>query len=206
MIKNSLTEEQYSSLEILVANITRYITLSVSEKEYFFSLLSFRALKSHEYLLNENEICKDSAFVVKGCLRAYTIDKNGYEHVLSFAPVDWWIADLYSLFTGRNATLNIDALSATEVLLLSREKQQQLYLKIPQFERYFRIIIENALVASQQRLLDSLSLDAAERYQNFCKKYPQLIHSIAQKHVASYIGVTPEFLSKLKSQLLKGNR
>ena len=140
---------------------------------------------------------------MNGCLRGFTIDKDGFEHILNFAPKDWWIGDLYSLLAQRPGIINIEAIEDSEVLLLNREKQEELYYKVPKFERFFRIIIEKSLVAYQQRIIDNLSLTAEERYIKFCKKYPMLINSISQKHIAAYIGITPEFLSKLRKNIYK---
>ena len=130
-------------------------------------------------------------------MRSYTIDKNGFEHILQFAPADWWMVDMFSLVTGHPGKLYIDAIDATEVLLLPRKALEKLYVDIPAFERFFRLLAEKALVTFQQRLMDSLSLTAKERYAGFCRLYPSLIECLPQKQVASYIGVTPEFLSKM---------
>jgi CRP-like cAMP-binding protein len=122
---------------------------------------------------------------------------------LSFACEGWWIGDMYSLLSQKSGNLFIEVLEDAEVVLLSKENQEQLYLEIPKLERFFRIIIENALVANQERLIDNLSLSAEERFDKFCKKYPTLIQKVPQKQIASFIGVTPEFFSKMKSRLLR---
>ena len=153
-------------------------------------------------LLKDGEICRYSSFVIHGCLRGFSVDENGFEHVLNFAPQNWWIADMYSLITQKTGVLNIEALEDTEILTLSKISQEELYVKVPVFERFFRIITENSLVSYQQRLLDNLSLTAEERYNNFCKRYPTLISCVPSKQIASYIGVTPEFFSKMKHQML----
>ena len=153
-------------------------------------------------LLKDGEICRYSSFVVQGCLRGYSVDENGFEHVLNFAPQNWWIADMYSLITQKPGVLNIEALEDTEILTLSKISQEELYVKVPVFERFFRIITENSLVSYQQRLLDNLSLTAEERYNNFCRRYPTLISCVPSKQIASYIGVTPEFFSKMKHKML----
>lgn len=113
---------------------------------------------------------------------------------------------MYSLLSQKPGQLNIDALEDTEVLLLPKSEQEKLYLENPKFERFFRIITENSLVSNRQRVIDGLSLSAEERYHGFCKRYPSLIERLPQKQVASYIGVTPEFLSKLKADWVKNNR
>ena len=188
--------------KLILNNISSYIHLTDAEKGFFVSLLKPMSLKRKQMLLKTGEICRYSSFVTQGCLRGYSVDENGYEHVLNFAPQNWWIADMYSLITQKPGILNIEALEDTEILTLSKIHQEELYVKVPVFERFFRIITENSLVSYQQRLLDNLSLTAEERYNNFCKRYPTLITSLPSKQIASYIGVTPEFFSKMKHQLL----
>jgi CRP-like cAMP-binding protein len=193
--KNKRTE----AFQLILQHIEKHIALSDSEQAHFLSLLTTKIIPRKAFLLKENEVCRHSAFVVSGCLRGYTVDANGFEHILQFAPANWWIADMYSLLSGKPGQLNIDALEETEVLLLAKSDQEALYRDIPKFERFFRIITENSLVANRQRVLDNMSLSAKERYDQFCRHYPTLIHSIPQKQIAAYIGVTPEFLSKLRS-------
>ena len=188
---------------LIIDSISRHITLSDEEKEHFLGLLQPKTYKRKQFILEDGEVCKYSTFVTKGCLRGFTVDANGFEHVLNFAPVGWWIADMYSLLTQKPGILNIEAQEDAEVLLLSKSRQEKLYHDIPQFERFFRIITENSLVAYQQRLIDNLSLSAEERYHNFCKRYPTLINTLPKKQIASYIGVTPEFFSRMQHRMLK---
>lgn len=191
------------NFSFLFKNFAKHISLTKTEEKIVTSLLDYRIIKAKEFLIHQGEISKHSAFVLNGCLRGYTIDSNGFEHVLSFAPTDWWIADMYSLLSQKPGTLNIEAMIDTEVALISKTNQDIMYKKVPKLERFFRIIIEKSLVAYQQRLNDNLSLTATERYLKFCKTYPQLINNIPQKQIAAYIGVTPEFLSKLRAKQAK---
>jgi CRP-like cAMP-binding protein len=138
-------------------------------------------------------------------LRSYTHTADGDEHVLSFAPAGWWMADMYSLISGRPGILSIQALDDTAGWRLTKEKQEQLFVAVPKFERYFRILVERSLVAYQQRLLDTTTLSAEERYRKFCQYYPTLIDTLPNKQVASFIGVTPEFFSKMRSRFLRNN-
>jgi len=193
------------STNLIIDSITRHIHLSAEEKNHFITLLQPKVYKRRQFILEEGQICKNSIFVTQGCLRGFTVDQSGFEHVLNFAPAGWWIADMYSLLTQKPGILNIEPLEDTEVLLLSKVRQEKLYLEIPQFERFFRIITENSLVAYQQRLIDNLSLTAEERYHNFCKRYPTLINTLPKKHIASYIGVTPEFFSRMQHRMVKKN-
>lgn len=192
--------------DLILSNIRKHIALDASEAQHFLSLLEQRTIPRKKFFLKEGEVCHHSAFVTEGCLRSYSVDANGFEHVLQFAPPDWWISDMYSLLSGKPGHLNIEALKDTQVWLLSKAQQEKLYRDIPRFERFFRIITENSLVASRQRLLDNMSLNAQERYAQFCKLYPGLIETLPQKQIAAFIGVTPEFLSKLKADWLRGKK
>jgi CRP-like cAMP-binding protein len=187
----------------ILDQVSLHIQLDGEEKGHFLAQLQHQQLQKKEFLLRENEVCKHSAFVVSGCLRAYHLDGNGFEHVLQFAPEGWWVADMYSLLSGKPGHLNIEALEDSEILLLSKAAQEKLYTDIPKFERFFRIITENSLVSNRQRVMDNLSLNARERYAGFCQKYPSLIERLPQKQIAAYIGVTPEFLSALRSEWRK---
>jgi CRP-like cAMP-binding protein len=181
----------------LSEHISKYIDLSKEEEDYFMALLKIKKVKRKQFLFQEGDVHKYSVFVTGGCLRSYAIDKNGFEHVLQFAPPGWWIGDMNSLLTGAPGILYIDAIYDSETLLLSKADQDKLYADIPKFERFFRILAERAFAACQYRLIDNLSLSALERYNNFCRLYPSLIERLPQKQVASYIGVTPEFLSTM---------
>jgi CRP-like cAMP-binding protein len=187
----------------ILDQVSLHIQLDGEEKGHFLAQLQHQQLQKKEFLLRENDVCKNSAFVVSGCLRAYHLDGNGFEHVLQFAPEGWWVADMYSLLSGKPGHLNIEALEDSEILLLSKAAQEKLYTDIPKFERFFRIITENSLVSNRQRVMDNLSLNARERYAGFCQKYPSLIERLPQKQIAAYIGVTPEFLSALRSEWRK---
>ncbi len=188
--------------ELLLANIAKHISLNEKEKELFLSYLSIKKIRKRQYLVQEGEQSKYSAFVLSGCLRSYFIDANGFEHILQFAIEDWWIADMMSITTQKPGNLAIDALEDSEVMLLSRENQLKLFDECPKFERYFRIITENGMVSFQRRVLENISLPAAERYKNFAKRYPVMVQRLPQTQVASYLGITPEFLSKIRHQMM----
>jgi CRP-like cAMP-binding protein len=193
-------------MELILKNIEQHVSLTQQEQELFLSKTEIHHYKAKTILLNSGAICKHSYFVNSGILRSFNINDNIVEHVLSFACQGWWIGDMYSLLSQKPGNLFIEVLEDAEVVLLSKENQDILYREIPKLERFFRILTENSLVANQERLMDNLSLTAEERFEKFCKKYPTLIQKIAQKQIASYIGVTPEFYSKMKSRLLKNNR
>lgn len=189
--------------QLLINNIQKYVQLNDEEKYMLLSIMQNRKLRKRQYLLQEGDHSKYSAFVLSGCLRSYFVDSNGFEHILQFAIEDWWITDMMSYISGKPGKLNIDALEDSEVLLISREDQLSLFEKSPKFEKYFRIITENGMVSNQQRLLDNLSLPAIERYKNFIQKYPLFMQRIPQVQIAAFLGITPEFLSKIRGQISK---
>lgn len=189
--------------QLLIANIQRFLPLSDEEKYMILSIMHPKKIRKRQYLLQEGDVSKYSAFVLSGCLRCYFVDQNGFEHILQFAIEDWWITDMMSFASGKTSRLNVDALEDSEVLLLTREDQLALFERCPKFEKYFRIITENGMISNQQRLLDNLSLPAIERYKNFVQKYPLFMQRIPQTQIAAYLGITPEFLSKIRSQISK---
>jgi CRP-like cAMP-binding protein len=187
-------------VEKLIQHIQRFVSLSEEEIHIVQELVKEKKISRKQFIHQAGEVASYSAFVVEGCLRSYTVDRDGFEHILQFAPENWWISDMYSFVKNSPSELNIDALLESKVLLLSRTCQISIFDRIPKLERYFRILSENALAASNQRTISYLSLTAKKRYEKFCDLYPTLIHTIPQKSIASYIGITPEFLSKLRAE------
>lgn len=188
---------------LLIESVRKHVQVGPEAEAYLLQIARVRKLKRKEFLLQAGEINQTSAFVLSGCLRSYSLDRNGFEHIIQFAPRGWWVADLHSLVSAEPSKLSIDALEDSTVLCISRKDQEALFTKYPAFERYFRIILENSVAAQHNRLMDYLSLNAQERYEGFCQRYPTLMQTLPQKLIASYIGVTPEFLSKMRSQLLR---
>ena len=191
------------SYDLLIQSISNRISINGDETKLITALLKTRKLKKKHFLHQEGDIQQHVGFVNSGCLRSYSIDKNGTEHILQFAPAGWWIADMQSFLAVTPSVISIDAIEDSEVLLLSHTDVEEMYSAVPAMERYFRILAERSLATFQQRLIDALSLTAAERYTNFCKRYPSLIQTLPQKYIASYIGITPEFMSKMLSQPMK---
>jgi len=181
----------------ILNNVARHVALDEEETSYFTSLLHYKKVKRKQYLLEQGDINTRLTFVISGCLRSYAVDKNGGEHVLQFAPPGWWIVDMRSLLQHEPARLNIDAIEESEIFYIMKPDMDALQLKVPKFERFGRILAEKAMATYQHRQIDNVTLSAMERYTNFCQLYPSLIRTLPQKQVASYIGVTPEFLSKM---------
>ena len=189
--------------DLILKNVSRHIHLDKTETDFFISLLQTKNLKRKEFLLKQGDICKTEHFIVKGCLRTYTVDNNGFEHIVMFGIEDWWVGDLYSFLTQSPATYFIDALEDTEILQISKVNLDKLYKCVPKFERFFRLILQNAFISQQQRINQNLSFTAEQRYLYFIKKYPQLEQRLSQKQVSAYLGITPVFLSMLRRKLSK---
>ncbi|MEO5783285.1 MAG: Crp/Fnr family transcriptional regulator [Ginsengibacter sp.] len=187
--------------DLILKNISKHITLDKKEEEFFISILHFKKLKRKEFLLKAGEVCKTENFVTKGCLRTYTIDENGFEHILMFAIEDWWTGDLYSFPSQKPSNHFIDALEDTELLQISKPNLEKLFEQVPKFERFYRIIFQNALIVQHERINQNLSFTAEQRYLHFIKKYPEVEQRISQKHVATFLGITPVFLSMLRKKL-----
>ena len=189
--------------DLLLANIAKHITLTQQETDYLISLLHTKKVKRKRYLLQEGDTNKHTTFVISGILRMYSVDKNGFEHIIQFATPGWWIGDFQSFLQQKPGNLFIDAIEDSEIVQLSKNDLDNLFVEVPKFERFFRILAENAVAAYQQRFVNSLSLSARERYQKFADLYPSLVQCLSHKFVASYIGVTPEFLSKMLNQQMQ---
>jgi CRP-like cAMP-binding protein len=189
--------------DLLLKNIGRHIQLNKEETDYFISILQSKKLKRKEFLLRPGEVCKTENFITKGCLRAYTVDENGFEHILMFGIEDWWIGDLHSLLTQGPATYYVEALEDAEVIQYTKENLDELLVRVPKFERFYRIMLQRALIGLHQRISQNLALSAEQRYLNFLKKYPQLQDRLSQKQIAAYLGITPIFLSVLRRKMAR---
>ncbi|AEI50193.1 Crp/Fnr family transcriptional regulator [Runella slithyformis] len=189
--------------DLILRNISRHIQLDQSETDFFISLLQPKKLKRKEFLVKQGDICKTENFIVKGCMRTYTIDENGFEHIVMFGIEDWWVGDLYSFLTQSPATYFIDALEDTEILQITKSDLDKLYDRVPKFERFFRLILQNAFIAQQQRINQNLSFTAEQRYLSFITKHPDLEQRLSQKQVSAYLGITPVFLSMLRKKLAR---
>lgn len=191
-------------LELLLTNVNRHVILDQLEIDYFLSLLKSRKLNKGDYLLKALEPCTTLNYVSSGVLKAFYSDDNEKESTIMFAIADWWITDMPCFVNQSAANISIEAIAKSNVLQITKTDLDQLYIQVPKFERYFRILMQNAYVREQLRMLENLSLPAEIRYTNFLKKYPSIAKQVTQKNMASYLGITPEFLSVIRSKAAKG--
>jgi len=191
------------SIESLIIYFDRLIPLTPEEKELVKNMFHHRLYRKRQYVLQEGDVCAYINFIVRGCLRMYKIDDQGNTHVIQFAAENYWINDLGSFHSLHPSGLNIDALEDTVVLQINRDNLINLYTKAPKFDRIFRVLIENSFVRLQQRLLQNISSTAEERYRSFLEIYPHLANRLSQVQVAAFLGITPEFLSRLRNRLSK---
>jgi CRP-like cAMP-binding protein len=184
--------------ELLFSKISEKIQLTEAERELAKTFFIPKKLRKKQYLLQEGDVCKYVAFVEKGILRSYSVDEKGSEHIMQFAFEGWWIADQLSFLTGEPSLYNIDALEDCELLLLSKRSEDELLEKIPKFERFFRILLQKNLINTQRRLESSLSHTAEEKYNQLITACPTIPQRIPQHMMASYLGITPETLSRIR--------
>lgn len=190
-------------MNLLLQNINKHVLLTPEEEQLLCSKIALHSFKAKTILSNPQTVANQLYFVNSGIVRSFSISDNIIEHVLHFACEGWWIADMYSYLSQKPGFLFIEVIENAEIVVITKENQEFLYTAIPKLERFFRILAENSLVSHQERLMDNMSLSAEERFEKMCQKYPNLILRVPQKHLASYLGVTPEFFSKMKSRLLR---
>ena len=198
---NSTKPEDY--FKTILQHFEQRISLDDIEKNYIRSLFSVRKLLPRQYLLAQGEICRFETYVCEGFFRSFHIDDNGNEHTLHFAREDWWISDLSSFLRLEPATRNIVALEQSVVLQIDLQKREELLGKIPKMERFWRILNEHASMAQDHRLLNNISKTGRERYEALLKTYPTIEQRLPQKHIASFLGMTPVFLSQIRRELAR---
>lgn len=187
--------------ELFFKSLSEKIDFSTDEFDIIKTQLTPKKLRKKQYLLQEGDVCKFIAFVEKGSLRSYSIDEKGGEHIIQFALEGWTISDLYSFLTGEAATYNIDALEDSELVIINKQSHEELLDKLPKYERYIRLQITGAYIAMQRRLTSIISLSLEERYSNFTELYPNIIQRVPQHMIASFMGLTPETLSRVRKKI-----
>lgn len=184
----------------LLSALREYIQLTPEEENLLVSKLEVRRVKKRQWLVTPGEYCKNDYFINKGCFRSYCIDEDGHEHITKLAMEGWWITDLKSFITGEPAVRYVEALEDGEVIVWRKHVLEELYEQIPQLNKYFRILYQKALVNNHDRIFRTISGTAEEHYYKFVAQYPELEQRIPQYMIASYLGITPEFLSRIKSK------
>ncbi len=187
--------------ELFFEKLAERITLIPDQQHIIKQYLIPKKIRKNQYLLQEGDVAKYAAFVEKGALRAYSVDEKGAEHIIQFAFEGWTISDMYSFMTGNPATYNIDALEDSELVLISKSAQEEILKQIPEYEVYTRLQITGAYMAMQKRITSMLSMSLEERYINLTRLYPNLIQRVPQRMIASYMGLTPETLSRVRRKM-----
>jgi len=189
--------------EPVLDHFHKILPLSNLEKQLVTDLFKPRLYRKRQYVLQEGDTCNQCNFVVRGCLRMYKVDTAGNIHIIQFASENWWIMDIGSFHGRTPSELNIDSLEDTMILQISYDNLLALYVQAPKFDRIFRVLMENSYVALQKRLLQNISSNGEEKYLNFIQTYPNLTNRLPQTQIASFLGMTPEFLSRLRNRQAK---
>jgi len=184
--------------ETLIENLSRFIVLSTDEIAIIQSLFTEKKFRKRQYILQEADVSRSETYIVTGLTRTYEVDDKGIEHIMQFGPEDWWVGDLFSFLTETPTRFNVDCLEDTQVLQISNPTLELLYQKVPATARYFRIIIQNAYIASINRISSSLRKTAPQRYQEFIERYPHIEQRVPNHQIASYLGITPQSLSRIR--------
>lgn len=187
--------------DILLTHIQNKVTLTEREKEEIKSFFTPKKLRKKQYLLQEGDLCRYLSFVGSGLLKSYKLDEKGNEHINMFAFEGWWISDFNSYINQEKAVLNIDAIEESELLMISLEDYEKMTLEIPAMDRYFRILYQNSLVTKDHRLIVSNSYTAEEKYIYLAKNNPQIIKKVPHTLIASYLGLAPETVSRIRKKL-----
>lgn len=190
-------------MESIINHFKKYLPLDKEEIQALTSRLTQKKIKRRQFLLQEGDVCKYFTYVQSGCFKMYGVDDKGVEHNLAFATEDDWISDIGSLHKELPSKLFIEAIEPSVVLQISKGDLWYLYTNYPKFDRNFRVIIEDKYIELQNRLLQTFSNTALDRYENFIDQYPHLANRLPNTQIASYLGVTPEFLSKIKNERFK---
>ncbi|MDR2229080.1 MAG: Crp/Fnr family transcriptional regulator [Flavobacteriaceae bacterium] len=187
----------------IIKHFDKYLPLNEKEINALTNRLIEKKIKRRQFILQEGDTCKYFTYILEGCFKMYGVDNSGAEHNLTFAAEDDWISDIDSLHKEKPSKLFIEAMEPSTILQISKGDLWYLYTNFPKFDRNFRVIIENKYIELQNRLLLTFSATAYERYEDFLKQYPHLANRIPNTQIASYLGITPEFLSKIRNERVR---
>lgn len=187
--------------EPIIKYFSNILPLEAEEINALETVLKERTIKRRQFILQESDVCTQNTFVVEGCFRMYYLNEQGKEHNLQFAIENWWIGDIGSFHSGEPSKLFIEAIENSKILQIKKEDQLNLFEQYPKFNRIFRVLAENAMVSLQNRILQNISSTAEERYLDFVERYPHFFNRISNVQIASFLGVTPEFLSTIRKKI-----
>lgn len=190
----------------LINSINKIVELTPEEEVVFQQKTKYRRYLKDQYIVQQGDVCKHINFIVEGCTRTFHLNNEGHEHVILFSIENWWTSDMGSFITQTAADYNVQCLENTKVIQIEYDIIEDLFTEIPKLERFFRKITERALVSSRKRIVRNFSKTAKERYLIFKENYPKMEQRIPQYMIASYLGITKEFLSKIKGQIAKKKR
>ncbi len=179
------------------------ITLTAEDQKQIALAFSKKHLRKRQYLLQEGDVCKKMAFITKGAGRIFSVSDKGHEHIIRFAVENWWLGDFESFNYGSPSRYNIEMLEDSDLLIISKENLQPLTDNVQAFDLMIKEIDKKGAVASQTRIHSSISLNAEERYEDFVKAYPMLANRFPQNMIASYLGISPETLSRIRKNMLR---
>lgn len=185
-------------------NLSRYVSFTDDELKVLDSLIKPQFIPKKTTMLRSGEKCNFEAYVVKGCVRKYYIDADGNELILQFGVEDHWVGDIsFNAYDDQPSRVFIETMEDSEFLMFDPESKEELFTRVPKFERAFRILVQRHLASTQNRLFDSVSKNATDKYLEFLRLYPSIPQRVAQHYIASYLGISPEFLSKVRARLAK---
>lgn len=187
--------------DFLHAKMLEVVPLTTEEFDQCKTFFMPKKLRKKRFLFEEGEVCRYTAFVEKGTLKHYKVDDKGTEHILQFALEGWWVADLYSFFTQVPSIYNVEAIEDCELLLITKNSWEEMLTAVPRLERFFRILLQNNLIATQKRLMGAFSETAEEKYLKLINHFPDVLQRVPQHMIASYLGVTRETLSRVRSTI-----
>ncbi len=184
-------------------HVLKCASFSPEELDVFNELLEHKTFPRKTFMLQEGEVCNFEAYVIKGCIRTFFIDENGFEVMLQFAIEDWWVSDIASFYERTPSKLFIETIEDCDVLFFTPGNKEKLLQKVPRFERVFRLMVQRNLAATQNRLINTIAKNAVEKYLDFLDRYPAIPQRVPQHYIAAYLGISPEFLSKVRAKLSK---
>ncbi|MBL4587159.1 MAG: Crp/Fnr family transcriptional regulator [Flavobacteriales bacterium] len=186
------------NLQPLIDHFSNYLPLEQQEIEELEKATHEHSIKRRHFILQQGDVCKRYTFVVSGCFKMYKVDRQGKEHNLQFTVENGWISDIGSFYSEQPSELYIEAIEPSIILQIDKPDLLRLYTEYSKFDRNFRVLVEDAFIEMQTRVLHNISYTAEERYLHFLEKFPELFNRISNVQIASYIGVTPEFLSRIR--------